>query len=155
MAPSRRPKKDSQKDEDFDTDELEGEQESSDAEEEAGFAAPRVGRRSRRSAKDQGQAWSAGELKLLLQSVEKQLQPDDPGGQRVDWLKVAGQLSRRTAKQCREKWRNDHRPGVRKGEWSQQEELVLAKAHAKHGSRWLEVVKYLPRRSENCIKNRW
>lgn len=61
----------------------------------------------------------------------------------------------RRAPQCREKWKNDLRPGLTKEPWSLQEEFMLALAHSKFGNCWSEVAKFLPRRAENTIKNHW
>jgi hypothetical protein len=160
MAPKRRSDGSSSNDEEFDPHDFE-EQDSTDTD-EAVSDDERVRRASRSRSnhrgsgfKDQGQPWSKAEVDNLLQSVGRQLRVGDREGQNVNWAQVAAELAPRTPKQCREKWKNDHRPGVRKGDWSQQEEMVLAEAHARHGNRWSEIVQYLPRRSENCIKNRW
>jgi myb proto-oncogene protein len=112
-------------------------------------------RKGSRSARDPGQPWSQSELTKLLNGVNQQLVAGDATGQQVDWAYVAAELGRRSAKQCREKWRNDLRPGTVKGEWSWQEEMVLVRAHGVHGTSWSTITRYLPRRAENCCKNRW
>jgi myb proto-oncogene protein len=42
-----------------------------------------------------------------------------------------------------------------RGNWSLEEEFLLAQCHAVVGSHWSKMTKRLPGRTENSIKNFW
>ena len=73
-----------------------------------------------------------------------------------EWAACAQQLDTgRSGKQCRERWLNHLRPGIKKGPWTAEEERLLVKAHKAVGNRWSEIARRLEGRTENSIKNRW
>ena len=75
------------------------------------------------------------------------------------WALVARKLSEvyeydgRSGKQCRERWLNQLSPLVKRVPWSPTEEQTLLSGHRQFGSRWSEIAKLLPGRTENCVKN--
>ncbi|KAK8564079.1 hypothetical protein V6N13_005713 [Hibiscus sabdariffa] len=71
------------------------------------------------------------------------------------WTEFSKMLLGRVGKQCRERWHNHLRPGIKKEPWSEEEEMILIAAHREMGNKWVEMVKKLPGRTENTIKNHW
>ena len=72
------------------------------------------------------------------------------------WAIIATQLEQRNGKQCRERWRHHLRPGLTKGEWTNEEELEIWLRVVELGTKWaLLAEEYMPGRTENDIKNRW
>jgi hypothetical protein len=92
-------------------------------------------------------AWTEHEDQLLLETVGKL------GAQR--WSLIASHLPGRVGKQCRERWFNHLCPEVKKGEWTEEEDCLIAEGVKELGTKWSEIVKRLPGRTDNAIKNRY
>lgn len=91
--------------------------------------------------------WSAEEDTVLRHWVESM------GASK--WSLCASRIPGRNGKQCRERWYNALDPEVRKGAWSDQEDLTIFQLHSQIGAKWAEIARRLPGRTENSIKNRF
>nr|CAD1825215.1 unnamed protein product [Ananas comosus var. bracteatus] len=61
----------------------------------------------------------------------------------------------RCSKSCRLRWTNYLRPGIRRGNFTDQEEKLIIHLQALLGNRWAAIASYLPERTDNDIKNYW
>ncbi|ESQ53889.1 hypothetical protein EUTSA_v10024320mg [Eutrema salsugineum] len=91
--------------------------------------------------------WSKEEDATIIALVEKY------GPKK--WSTISQHLPGRIGKQCRERWHNHLNPGINKNAWTQEEELILIREHQIYGNKWAELMKFLPGRSDNSIKNHW
>lgn len=96
--------------------------------------------------------WSAEEDAKLAQLVGS---VDYPSSTRIIWTDVAEKFVGRTAKQCRERYTNNLKPGAKKGYWTEEEDNHIMTLQAVFGNQWSKIAALLPGRSENDVKNRW
>ncbi|XP_051136732.1 transcription factor MYB16-like [Andrographis paniculata] len=61
----------------------------------------------------------------------------------------------RCGKSCRLRWTNYLRPDIKRGKFSSHEEKTIIRLHALLGNRWSAISAYLPKRTDNEIKNYW
>ena len=92
-------------------------------------------------------AWSKEEDEILTKIVLQK------GAK--DWTGIATDFPGRIGKQCRERWHHHLSPDVIKKKWSLKEDLLILKLFAEFNSRWSEMAKYVPGRTDNQIKNRY
>lgn len=91
--------------------------------------------------------WTTREDTLLLDAISK----TGPH----NWSAIALQLPGRNEKQCRERWVNQLRPDMRKGNWTPQEDETIIDMYAQVGSSWSEIAKHVTGRTDQAIKNRY
>jgi hypothetical protein len=63
---------------------------------------------------------------------EAKVKPDEF---KVNWGDFAKDFPGRSAKQCRDRWMNYLRPGLKKGDWTTQEERIIMGLHREIGSK--------------------
>ena len=70
----------------------------------------------------------------------------------TSWIEAAQQIPGRSAKQCRDRWRNHLEASIKHGPWEPEEDVLLLELHAKHGNRWAAIARCIPGRTENAVK---
>ena len=92
-------------------------------------------------------AWSRQEDAKLLEAVEAY------GAS--NWDELATYIGTRSGKQCRERYHNILDPNIYRGEWTEEEDLIIVRQHRIYGNHWAKIARHLNGRTDNAIKNRW
>jgi len=100
----------------------------------------------------QGNSWTPEEDEAVKRLVEA-------SGPK-DWNRLASQFAGeglsvefRSGKQIRDRWYNVLDPTIVSTAWTEEEQIVLRKAHDELGNRWSDICRRLPGRSENQVKS--
>ncbi|KAK1280383.1 Transcription factor GAMYB [Acorus gramineus] len=92
--------------------------------------------------------WTAAEDEILVDYVKNY--GDEKWN---DVSKLTGLL--REGKSCRLRWLNQLRPGLRKDPITEEEERQIIELHFTMGSKWAQMARLLPGRTDNELKNYW
>lgn len=77
-------------------------------------------------------------------------------GDDVNWKFIAESMGKgRTARQCRERFRNYLSPKLRNGPWTPEEEALLEEKYMMFGPKWAKMSTFFKGRSDVNLKNHW
>jgi len=98
-------------------------------------------------------SWSKEDDSRLADIMKKYKSPRD-------WEPIAKDHGRgKTAKECHERWIRYLKPGVRKGQWTDQEDAIVIEAVTTSTeqpfTRWSDLAQQLPGRVGKQIRDRW
>jgi hypothetical protein len=96
--------------------------------------------------------WTQEEDKILVEFAKKK-------GDK-NWSQLAQEMNsnfktKKTGKQCRERYRNYFKPTLKTTEWSKNEKLLLPVLQKIYGNKWCYLSIFLNQRSDIAIKNQF
>jgi len=94
--------------------------------------------------------WTPEEDEILRQGVNEFLRK----GLVPVYEKIVVNLSGRTVKQAKERWKNSLNPVIKKGEWSDEELVKLLDLIMEKGQNWTHIQMALKSRAMHCIKSK-
>ncbi|KAH0786380.1 Myb-like DNA-binding domain containing protein [Histomonas meleagridis] len=74
---------------------------------------------------------------------------------KVNWKFVANQMEGRTARQCRERYKNYLSPNIRSSPWTPEEDALLLQKYQEFGPCWSFMKQFFDKRESVSLKNRY
>lgn len=71
------------------------------------------------------------------------------------WKIIANHMPGRSARQCRERWRNYLDPEIRNDPWTVEEDELLSRLIKQYGTHWSQISAFFKHKSDIALKNRW
>ncbi|KAG1466102.1 hypothetical protein G6F56_004756 [Rhizopus delemar] len=99
--------------------------------------------------------WSKNEDRILKETVQYYQSITKSSSSILPWSRVAEKIQRRTGVQCQARWTEALDPKIRKGRWSEEENMLLQKAVAQYGCCWIRVSSMIPTRTQRQCRTRW
>lgn len=72
-----------------------------------------------------------------------------------NWSQVAQNMPNRNIRQCKERWFNYLSPKICNNPWTQTEDSLLIEKFHEFGTRWVQIAKFFPNRTDINVKNRY
>lgn len=73
----------------------------------------------------------------------------------MEWRQISRLMGDRSARQCRDRWKNYLNPSVNNAPWTEYEDNLLDQKVAELGRKWSIIAKFFPGRTDINIKNRY
>jgi hypothetical protein len=73
----------------------------------------------------------------------------------VDWAQIAASIEGRSARQCRERYRNYLSSEVTNAPWTEEDDQLLRLKFYELGPKWREISQFFHGRTNVNVKNRW
>ena len=72
-----------------------------------------------------------------------------------NWDKIASLMPGRNPRQCKERWTNYLSPDLNVSDWTVEEDLLLQQKILEMGTKWVQIAKFFPGRTDQMMKNRY
>lgn len=75
--------------------------------------------------------------------------------EKISWSSIADSVPGRTAVQCIARYQEALDPSIKKGKWSQDEDVVLKEGMMKYGKCWVKIAAMVRGRTQRQCRTRW
>lgn len=72
-----------------------------------------------------------------------------------NWSGIANFMPGRSARQCRERWKNYLNPEISNEPWTPEEDQILLDKYKEFGKKWSQIAKFFNKRTDINVKNRF